>query len=209
MKLLEEQYPEMKPFVCKKYEKGGKHSLLVIGESHYLPNGNIQHLDPQIWYAGNSKTLDEKSRGWICTSDIIQEVREMPNHRPYAIYKNGLMQINKLGPQYDNFTDVLDDIVYYNFFLRPALQGDSLKVAELDVKYANEHFVEILKEYDPKGIVFLSSKAAQFCQELSVISIPVAKAPHPGCRWWNKKCAKYGNRYGRDVVADAVSKMWA
>ena len=28
-------------------------------------------------------------------------------------------------------------------------------------------------------------------------------------RSWNKKCAKYGNRYGRDVVADAVSKLWA
>ena len=205
------QYPEMRPFVGLAYEEAKQHrcALLVIGESHYLPKYSTAHKDAKAWYCGDHSCLNEEERGWINTSEIITE--ELPAgfpNRAHVIFKSGAQKINEYGPRFSDYRKIFTYIVFYNFFLRPANEGDSLKntFVPQDTSVAQAYFDFMLRTYTPNGIVFLSRFAFEQCSQKS-IDVPVAAAPQPGCRWWNKKSWKYGNRYGREVVQDALINM--
>ena len=99
--------------------------------------------------------------------------------------------------------------MFYNFYLRPANQGNTFRelLTEKDNAIANEYFKYMLEQHKPNGVVFLSRLAFDCCWEKGTLAIPVAGAPHPTCRWWNRKCSKYGGRFGRDVVQDGMKGM--
>ena len=201
----------MRPFVGSGYEEAKQHgcALLVIGESHYLPQYSHAHKDAQAWYCGNHFCLNEEERGWINTAEIIAD--ELPlgfPNKAHVIFKSGAQKINEYGPCFSDYRSVFTYIVFYNFFLRPAHEGDSLKniwVKE-DTIVAQEYFDFMLRSYNPDGLIFLSRFAFEQCSKTNV-KIPIAAAPHPGCRWWNKKSWKYGDRYGREVIQDALVNM--
>ena len=205
------QYPEMRPFVGAEYELAKQHgcALLVIGESHYLPQYSTVHKDASSWYRGNHLCLNEEERGWINTSEIIMD--ELPHGFPnkaHVIFKSGAQKINEYGPRFSDYRNIFSYIVFYNFFLRPANEGDSLKniLVPEDTDVAHEYFKFMLQTYNPDGLIFLSRFAFEQCSKTD-INIPVAATPHPGCKWWNKKSWKYGDRYGRDVIQDALVNM--
>lgn len=205
------QYPEMRPFIGTDYEVAKQHgcALLVIGESHYLPQYSHAHKDAQAWYSGSNVYLNEEERGWINTAEIINDElpRGFPN-KAHVIFKSGAQKINEYGPHFSDYRSIFKYIVFYNFFLRPANEGDSLKniLVQDDTVVAQDYFKFMLQTYDPDGLIFLSRFAFEQCSKAD-INIPVAAAPHPGCRWWNKKSWKYGDRYGRDVIQDALVNM--
>jgi hypothetical protein len=51
------QYPMMRPYFGNNFHDANTPSVLLIGESHYLPQGSSQHLSAETWYAGSSDTL--------------------------------------------------------------------------------------------------------------------------------------------------------
>ena len=207
------RYPEMVPYIGDNYRVAQQHgcALLVIGESHYLPEYSTIHKDCATWYASDHTKLNEAEKGWISTRDIITEElpRDFPN-QAHGIWKYGYQKINQWGPGLDNYHDLFQYTVFYNFYLRPANQGNTFRelLTEKDNAIANEYFKYMLEQHKPNGIVFLSSLAFDSCwRERQGLAIPIAGAPHPTCFWWNRKCGKYGGRFGRDVVQDGMKGM--
>lgn len=210
MKNVLDRYPMMKPYVGDKYITGGPKSLLLIGESHYLPEGSTQHLTPESWYSSDSTTLDPTERGWISTSQIIigSKAANFKN-RAHSIYKRAFVEINTNGPKYPDYKDVADEIVYYNYFQRPALYRKSLVVSPKDADIAEQRFHEVVAQYKPAAIVFLSKLAFRWCKGQRELGIPVVATPHPGCAHWNRLCKQYEGKRGRDLLGDLVRRLWS
>jgi hypothetical protein len=202
-----EQYPMLRPYVGKNYFDTGKPLLLLIGESHYLKKGSNRDTTPHIWYEGNSLTLSEDEREGLNTREIFEESKESGfSQKEHSIWRNSLKVINDFGPAYSDFVRVAEDIAFYNFFLRPAFHGKSLKVVEEDRAIANEAFQLHIKELNPTAVIFLSRLAYDNFHRSESLSVRVIVTPHPGCKWWNKEARKYDNKKGRDLLADFIKK---
>lgn len=199
------QFPMMRPYVGKNFHDAGKPSLLLIGESHYLPEDSTQHITAETWYASSSETLSPDEREWISTAALLNASRaEGFANTAHSIWSKPLWEINEHGPRYPDYKRVADDIAFYNFFLRPGLEGDSLAIAPQDVEIANEAFRIHYEALKPTAVVFLSSLAHNHFHPAEPLSVPVISTPHPGCKWWNTVVPKYGNKRGRDILADFI-----
>jgi hypothetical protein len=203
-----QQYPMMKPYVGDNWHGVGIPSLLIIGESHYLEEGVTVHLDPDAWYSGSSAELLPAQLEWIDNSAILKRSRAK-NFSSHAHFRNAFQVINDSGPRYADFTRVADDIAYYNFFLRPALEGVSLDVCAQDVVFANEAFITHFARLKPTAVIFLSMKAFRELNHSIPEDVAVVATPHPSCAWWNKISTSYGNRRGQDILADFITKIWS
>lgn len=207
-----ERYPMMKPFVGKRYVPGDPGSLLLIGESHYFPPDSTQHQSAESWYRGNESTLIRmEERSWINTSEIIEGSRAQNfSNKSHSIYRKSFLEINKNGPNYQDYCSVADIVVFYNYFLRPGLTGASLQVVEEDRQIANEVFELVFAEYRPSAIVFLSKLAFRswMTGPARSISVPFAATPHPGCLHWNRVSASYGGKCGREVLGEFIRSIW-
>ena len=211
-----DQYPEMHYYRGKNYRPGADNALLVIGESNYLADEdeNTQHLDPEVWYKGNSSTLNDEAKLWINSAQIIINERDKGSNgftnRAHSIYREGFKKINEYGPKYPDYRQVIDDVVFYNFFLRPAKEGKSIKesLSAIDITIAQEHLARLIKELQPKAILFLSSLAFNHRGDIPQ-DIICGRAPHPGSQWWNRQTGAYGhdNLPGHVAVKDVVEKL--
>ena len=202
------QYPMMRPYVGRHFGQGGVPSLLLVGESHYLPEGATQHLTPEVWYAGDSSTLTPDEIGWISTETVFNEGRDEGfSNRAHSIWRNSLREINDHGPRYADYTRVADYIAFYNFFLRPGIKGQSPIIAPRDVELANAAFAVHFETIKPSVVVFLSGLAHGHFHPPATCSVPVVRTPHPGCKWWNTPTRKYGNRRGRDILGEFVCSL--
>ena len=105
-------------------------ALLLVGESHYLPDWASQHLVAETWYSGSSTTLTHDEIEWISTAAIFEGARRDFASRTKHI-QSGARRCGKstnMARAYSDYTDVADEVALYNFFLRPGIKGDSLVV---------------------------------------------------------------------------------
>lgn len=201
-----ERYPMMQPYVGSAFGTCDDPALLLIGESHYLPGESIQHLTCASWYQGTSETLSAHEIEWISTDAILRDSRAAGfSNKAHSIWSNSLRVINENGPRHADYKQAADEIAFYNFFLRPGLEGESLEVYPEDVQLANDTFRVQIEALRPSAVVFLSSLAFAHFQAPAEVSIPVIRTPHPGCKWWNTMAPKYGYKKGREILADFVA----
>ena len=194
----------MTPFVGEQYGTILP-KLLLVGESHYLPNASTQHTDSEVWYASDASTLNEIEKSWIDTPNIIKGSRkEGFKNKAHSIWRNSFSVLNENGPQFESFEEVADHISFYNFFQRPAYEGNSLQVTEEDYQSANDTYAAVLAELLPEKVIFLSNLAHSHLSDESRSLTDSIAVPHPGCVWWNRSAKKYGGRPGRELLADAA-----
>jgi len=198
----------MKPWVGEKYRSPQHKRLLVVGESHYLPQKSKIHLDAVNWYERKQVELTETEIKWISTSGIIKNNKEknFPK-KAHGIYKNACVVINECSFKYDISSKAIDHYAYYNFFQRPAdVTGDSIKVQKIDRDVSETVFLSILGKLDPELIIFTSSLAGKAASKLVGESgIPYVVTPHPTSAWWNRFAKKYNGR-GKDLVPAFLSE---
>lgn len=193
----------MTPFVGQKFTQAGNPSILLVGESHYLPKDSTQHLNLESWYKGDYLTLSDKEKGWISSSTIVTEATaERFRNKAHSIWRNSIWEINNYGPKYSDYVDATQHIGACNFFQRPALEGASLQVTKLDVDHANDALSRTVERLRPSAIIFVSRLAYKHLS--CSFSVPLIVTPHPGSAWWNKKSPKYGGRRGRDLLGDYI-----
>lgn len=208
MHTIYERYPMMKPFVGSNYGESENPSLLLIGESHYLPEGSKQHLKAKDWYEGDSSTLTEKEQTWINpTSSIAKSLPGGFKDKAKSIFRNSFQVINDYGPKFQDYRQVADHIVFYNYFLRPAKKGKSLLVKEEDVIIADEVFRVIYDHYQPDAIVFLSRLAYRKFRATEIVTVPLKATPHPGSAYWNRAASRYGGKRGRDLLSELIGEL--
>lgn len=201
----------MRPYVGKNFRNEETPKILLIGESHYLDEDSPQRTSPEAWYSGSSATLSEYEITFISTAKLLEDATANAFPSPtHSIYSNPFWEINEYGPHYVDYRLVADDIAFYNFFLRPALDGDSLEheLSIMDTEMANEAILLHCRTLQPTAVVFLSMLARNCCN--AVLDIPIVATPHPGCSHWNSVRQKYGNKRGRDLLGEFVKTTnWA
>ena len=202
------QYPCMTPRVGKNYAAPEHKRLLILGESHYLPKKSIAHLDAEAWYANDDSSLSSTEKCWVSTSKIITEsAKNGFKNKAHSIYKNIAWELNEAGIKNNDFCQAIEEVAYYNFFQRPAIEGLSLEVAELDVEVAEATLTWFIENHSPELIVFTSTLAGGFAKKtLAKYNLPYVVTPHPGCAWWNKTAKKYKGMRGRDLLSSFLSK---
>jgi hypothetical protein len=211
MHAIYERYPMMRPYVGASYVRSGTQTLLLVGESHYLPKDSTQHQSVESWYSSDASTLSEEERGWINTAEIIKGASaEGFRNKAHSIYRKSFQEINRSGPYYPDYRCVGDIVVFYNYYLRPARYGSSLQVGERDKQVASEVFKAVFEEYRPSAVVFLSKLAYRSWQTCTArsISVPVVATPHPGCAHWNRAIKSSGGKRGREVLGVFISSVW-
>lgn len=213
MHAIYDRYAMMKPFVGTKYVRGDPQSLLLVGESHYQPKLTVstQHLSAEQWYSSDSSTLGEEEMGYINTAEIVNgSIAESFRNRAHSIYRNSFRVINQNGPQLPEDGHVGEIIVFYNYFLRPARHGASLRVEKEDERIAKDVFGLMVDEYRPAAVVFLSRLAFRTCEASGAlpIAVPVIATPHPGCAHWNRPSVRYGGKSGRELLVDFIKQIW-
>lgn len=213
MHAIFDQYPMMLPYLGKNYEVGGPRSLLLIGESHYLPKDSAGlYQKAEDWYRSDSSHLNPEEVSWVNTRNIIKCSRaEGFRNRAHSIYRKSFFEINQSGPKFPDYLHVADIVVFYNYFIRPAKKGISLTVTDQDEQVAEEVFRLVFDKYRPGAVVFLSKLAFQSWKPRfgHLISVPVASIPHPGCAHWNRVNRAYGAKSGREVLGEFIRNVWA
>jgi len=205
------RYPMMRPCVGANYLRGSPRSLLLVGESHYLPQSSTQHQTAEGWYRSDVSTLSPDERGWINIAEIINGSRANGfRNKAHSIFRKSFLEINQNGPNYPDYCSVGDIVVFYNYYLRPARKGVSLQYERRDEQVAEEVFRLVFDEYRPGAVVFLSKLAFNSWRVSSAhpISVPVVATPHPGCAHWNRVSASYGGKRGRDILGEFIRSVW-
>lgn len=204
------RYPQMQPFVGRNFHRRTQPSLLLVGESHYLPEGSTQHLTPERWYGGTHETLTDQERLWIDTPQVLDNAcAENFANKAHWIWKNAFEVINDVGPRYAEARQVADDIAFVNFFLRPGREGASVAwdLTDQDIELANLAFAAHLERLAPTAVAFVSRVAHHHLR--SSIALPPLNivTPHPSSHWWNREAKRYGGKRGRDLLAEFVARL--
>jgi hypothetical protein len=201
------QYPMMTPFVGARFHDRLQPTILLVGESHYLPQDSTVHLDEVSWYGGRADGLSAKEVAWISTAQIVRDAcASRFKNKAYSIWRNSFKTINEHGPRYEDFAHVAEYVAFYNFFLRPARTGLSIRVGPLDVEHANEAFVHWCRELRPTLVVFLSALARRSLHPENV-TLPISVVPHPASQWWYRPSKAYGGKSGREALAEQVTGL--
>lgn len=207
---FKKSYTKFIPFIgedCKR-----RTNFLLVGESHYLPSSTKCDTACDKWYAGESK-LGEVDEEWTSmnhsiTKRIIPDIQDgkSPYEPTLKIWSVPVFLINSVcgfyrGDFKDVFGEVYKNIIAMNFFLRPAKEGQSIKSSltkdNLDAKVANLNLREIVNEYKPKAVVFLSSLVGEYadCSFLKNLNVPYIITAHPCSAWWNRRSKRRDNIY--------------
>ncbi len=215
----------MQPWIGSFYEDDRHKRLLVIGESHYMPDEESTiHLDPENWYQSDQSYLNPEELMYVYTEGVIRGFFEYPRrgHRILGeIEKQITNTLKEGGLTLASGERSLHHITYYNYFMRPAPKtGGSIEghVVPQDRKISEEVLRWFLQRHQPELVIFVSQFAGGYGESVvREYGVPCISTPHPGCAWWNKLCDKYGRnsiytgypthpRSGCDLFHDFLKK---
>ena len=180
------RFPGMKPWIGDHYRDERHKRLLVVGESHYLPEGSTIHRDPDVWYTRSQNDLTDKEREWISTSGNISGEWS----RAHTIYREIARELSRTlderGLPHDDF--VFRHIAYCNFFLRPApVEGGSIAayVGQRDLAVAEEVLTWFMRSYRPELVAVASKAAGRHAERLLASSrTPCLITYYAGSPFW-------------------------
>ena len=197
------RFPCMQPWIGSRYRDQRHKRLLVIGESHYLPNESSIHHDPARWYRSSQTDLSEEEVRWTSTIGNITG-RWTRAHRIYRAIQDEIARtLTESGLTPDDFP--LNHIAYCNYFLRPApVAGGSMQghVCQQDQHVAEEVLSWFILRHQPELVIVTSRYAGRHAEQVtSGHGIPYTTTAHPGSRWWNTAARSYGDLKGRDLFS--------
>lgn len=182
----------MLPFVGDNYESPKHKKLLLIGESHYMPEGATLHHDVDRWYDEVPNLSHEEER-WCDT----RGTREWKSGQFGKNIDSAIRRIFQV--ESDN---AFQEMASYNYFLRPADSKKSFKdiCTERDCMEAVRMFGILLDILKPDLIVFVSKFAFDYAEWIDFPKVfncrlwdYTAKnnmdyifTEHPSSSWWNR-----------------------
>lgn len=205
------QYPQLMPFIGKYYDDNNK-KLLLIGESHYLPENST--INKTIgWYDKNIKDLTDEEIMWSNTKEIIRFHKNQNNYKEHGInFHKFYRHIEEAIIESSNLKDTENMFKYtafYNFFLRPGFSGKSIEEENKDKIIANKTLLKIIEIIKPDIIIFLSVKALNNFSNYDKVNSVIEGCPHPSDNygWWlSRKTQKYNNMTGKKYFIYLLKK---
>ncbi len=196
------QYPQLLPLIGQEFGHFGKR-LLLIGESHYLPQLDesgkeitIHHND-EAWYEANESLLDTTQKKWLNTRENAGSGENQKyTSKAYSIYRNIEYAIKESGFNPPDTSNMLNYVAYANYFLRPARTGVSLQVTGKDSEVSYAAFRSLVQILEVDYLYFVSKLAWQSFMYMNRDSDRLEQAqvrvfPHPASSWWNRTSADY------------------
>ena len=104
----------MKPWIGDEYET---YRILVVCESHYMPEGSTMNLDADRWYSATEDELSECERSYIHTAECVK-YRLSPEGRR-RLRDNAYVRIDRVVQ--------FGRIAFSNYFYRPAVYKRSIR----------------------------------------------------------------------------------
>lgn len=179
--------------------------LLIINESFYIEDRE-EEIDPEEWYKKGTSLLSETERHYVNYRDIFNE-NKLPDgrwkNRGCTIYRTLESTLKEAG--FPKIHNMLNHCTLANCFLRPALNGDSLNLREIDIEVAKEYLIEITAQLNPKLIICASSKAYHSVVRHIKFDCTVIHTTHPTCAWWNRDGGKYGRKKFIEAIKENLS----
>lgn len=186
------RYPQMMPWIGKDYDNGNPKRLLLIGESHYLPDcADGDYKTKEGWYYQEPDALDEESIGWTNTREVVG-IGPKAWTKGHTLYREVNKVIGDLKGEDFRNNNMFKYVAYYNYFLRPAYpKGNSFKniCEEQDLNVAYDAFCWIVKAIKPDFVYFFSKFAWESLLKKNpdIKGVKMDYSPHPACSWWNRE----------------------
>lgn len=162
-----DRHYECLPYVGEKYETT---RLLLIGESHYIPEGARQYVDRDDYYNVTFDELEEwDNKDWDYRDSIY--TRKVFNYRVYnkekfeTFFANIATEIAKIiyhvdNPSIEQKREAMHHYAFMNYYKRPSYEaGKSIEgLTAEDTKYAYDISSYNIEVLNPRLIIFLSKK---------------------------------------------------
>lgn len=167
-----QDFPCMMPWKGCKYPRT---RLLVIAESHYLPQGSFVNIEPRTWYTIKQCDLTPREQLYVNTIECVRE----------RLARGDKKEVYNRINEFISF----DRIAFFNYLFRPAnyklgFRSSGLKVEYKDKKVSGEVMAWFIKEHKPRAII-VASKFARDCGAESVakrFGIECSVTDHPSAR---------------------------
>ncbi len=206
------RHTECLPFIGEKY---GESRLLLIGESHYVPENEINCVNREDFYEVSFEELqDGDYKGWIDTRSVFER-RVYYGYDFKQFFSNTATEIAKVKNKTSDLSleqrrEAMHQYAFMNYFKRPSYSKgktiSGLTRKDYEVAYdVSRYIIDVLK---PRLIIFLSRKAYNaFCQcdqdGVLVSKYSVKCVSHPSSCWWNRK--RKDGRCAREDFNEFVS----
>ncbi len=209
-------YPQMLPYFGNFWEQQTS-KVLLIGESHYLPQSSDNKSNSQTWYK-EEISLTEPDKVWTNTRDVIIAADRYAldnifnkGHTIFYNLKAAIFESLQI-PKENRNQELFKYIGYYNYFQRPAEKyGMSIINSYDDDHIAYETLKTIVLNAQPTAIIFVSKKAFNSFGLLRVQqkdqvfeNMDIHHVPHPASPWWNRK-SKHGT--GKEQFLNLLKDM--
>ena len=183
------KFPSLMPFVGSKYNSLTENKILLLGESHYLPNYSKISANADDWYNKDQSYLNDEETQWIHTSNILNGNLKSKGHYIYRELNRCLEHVFPKDPR------PLDHICFMNSFQRPSQEsGVTIKhsLKKIDKTVAINTINDTIKIIQPAKIIFVSKLAWKHLgekvrQDNNSKIIDFTCHPCTGGRFWHKK----------------------
>ena len=182
-------YPAMLPFVGEEYISEQHKKVLVIGESHYLPDESTVHHDAEAWYAGSQESLNDTEVAWTNTREVI-----MWHHKNKKSFVGKINQeIETVG--FGESKPGIQHIAFMNAFQRPSLKGKTIEnvVTEKDFSLSADVIRSVVDILKPDTVIFVSKGVWQKFHTAIGERAEIQWTYHPTgghASWWPKPDGK-------------------
>ena len=184
------RYPQMMPWVGAKYDEGGHKKILLIGESHYLPDcAEERFRTTGGWYYQDEEELVGESEAWTNTRKIVG-MGPTTWTNEHGLYREINKVIGSLTNQNPETENLFQYVAFYNYFLRPAhSKGLPFEYVceEIDLNVARDAFLRITEIIQPDYVYFFSKYAWDCLHKDALNDVIMNHFPPPSCHWWNRQ----------------------
>lgn len=192
-----EKYPVLTPYVGKNYNHDHHKRILIIGESHYLPENESNKSELNKWYSSSLKTNPISDESYINTAGVVSDsINNKKLQKGHTFFNNLSISINQAYQNsYEYQRNILHHIAFLNFFPRPATYGKSLNVHSLDTENGKAVLNWFILKEKPEVVIVVSSKAGY--EAINVLrnhKLDSLVTAHPASAWWNREAKKYGGK---------------
>jgi hypothetical protein len=158
-----ERFPKLKPQGGENYWQGKHSKLLLVGESNYFPDeleSKSVFKDAEKWYFGEGCLLIPEEK--------ISDVGNWVSGNRFNNLFNSMKKVLEEEGITDYEADLLEEAIYYNYFLRPASEKNKKGESDLgfkknckpiDCEVSHSALCGIIEVIEPNIVIFVSKFA--------------------------------------------------